>query len=216
MDPRTLPRGVHGRALCRRCGTEVPTRRRTFCSDGCVHEWRLRSDPGYARRHVEHRDHGVCAACGLDTLELERSLRRALVALTGDREWTRTHAVHEDTATIRRFRRPLRRALRARGVKLALQALAALGMSADRSFWDADHVVPVVEGGGLCGLDNLRTLCRPCHRGATSALRARLAARQSPAHVGGQRSSPGGQTVRTSMSVVAVRPKLSRTETQIR
>lgn len=179
VDPRTLPRGPNGRALCRRCSIEVPPRRRTFCSDACVHEWRLRSDPGYARRAVERRDAGVCAACGLDTVDLERALRRALAALTGDREWTRTARVWEEDAMVPRWRRPLRRALRARGAKVAVRALLALGLAVERALWEADHVVPVVEGGGLCGLDNLRTLCRPCHRAATSALRARLAARRA-------------------------------------
>lgn len=183
VDPRTLPRGENGRALCRRCGTEVPPRRRTFCSDACVHEWRLRSDPGYARRAVARRDAGVCAVCGLDTSALERALRRALAALTGEVEWTRTHRVWEDGAHVTRFRRRLRRALRVRLARPALEALAALGLSADRAFWEADHVVAVVHGGGLCGLENLRTLCRPCHRAATTALlRARRAslARVSP------------------------------------
>lgn len=45
--------------------------------------------------------------------------------------------------------------------------------------WDADHIVPVVEGGGECGLDNYRTLCRPCHVVVTRALRARLAAKKA-------------------------------------
>lgn len=37
--------------------------------------------------------------------------------------------------------------------------------------WEADHVLPVVHGGGgSCGLDNLRTLCRACHTGATASL----------------------------------------------
>jgi hypothetical protein len=40
----------------------------------------------------------------------------------------------------------------------------ALGFPAHReTFWDADHVQPVSEGGGLCGLDNMATLCIPCH-----------------------------------------------------
>jgi 5-methylcytosine-specific restriction endonuclease McrA len=43
-----------------------------------------------------------------------------------------------------------------------------------RSLWDADHVVPVAEGGGECDLDNLRTLCLRCHRMATAALRLRI------------------------------------------
>lgn len=125
---------------------------------------------------MERRDHGVCAGCGLDTAALERSFRRALAVLTGQPEWMRTRRVWEDGTTLSRFRRPLRRALRARGVRPAVRALDALGMSPERSFWEADHVVPVVEGGGLCGLENLRTLCRPCHRAATGALRARIAA----------------------------------------
>ncbi len=30
--------------------------------------------------------------------------------------------------------------------------------------WHADHIVPVYKGGGLCQLENLRTLCVPCHQ----------------------------------------------------
>ena len=40
--------------------------------------------------------------------------------------------------------------------------------------WQADHIVPVAEGGGECGLENFRTLCDGCHRRATSDLRARM------------------------------------------
>lgn len=43
--------------------------------------------------------------------------------------------------------------------------------------WEMDHIVPVVEGGGSCDLSNLRTLCIPCHRKVTAALRARLRAK---------------------------------------
>jgi hypothetical protein len=44
-----------------------------------------------------------------------------------------------------------------------------------RSLWEADHIVPVVEGGGECDLSNLRTLCLRCHRMATLGLRLRRA-----------------------------------------
>lgn len=30
--------------------------------------------------------------------------------------------------------------------------------------WHADHIRPVYKGGGLCHLENLRTLCVPCHQ----------------------------------------------------
>ena len=35
-------------------------------------------------------------------------------------------------------------------------------------FWHVDHITPVVEGGGMCDLDNLRTLCTVCHRDVTA------------------------------------------------
>ena len=47
--------------------------------------------------------------------------------------------------------------------------------------WQADHIVPVVEGGGECTLDNLRTLCTACHNVETAALRKRLAQARRPA-----------------------------------
>ena len=69
-------RAVSGRALCRWCGVEVTGRRRTFCSDACVHEWRLRSSSSYLRDCVFKRDRGVCALCSLDTTKLPRRGKR--------------------------------------------------------------------------------------------------------------------------------------------
>ena len=76
VQPSGLPKGDGGRALCRWCGLEVPASRRTFCSDWCVHEWKLRTDTGYLREKVFERDRGVCAACGLDCLAEWNRLRR--------------------------------------------------------------------------------------------------------------------------------------------
>jgi 5-methylcytosine-specific restriction protein A len=44
---------------------------------------------------------------------------------------------------------------------------------AARPQWEADHIVPVADGGGECGLDNYRLLCRPCHLRVTLEWRAR-------------------------------------------
>jgi 5-methylcytosine-specific restriction endonuclease McrA len=54
-------------------------------------------------------------------------------------------------------------------------ALAAWGLKKlhRRSLWDADHIVPVAEGGGECDLENIRTLCLHCHRSVTEELRRR-------------------------------------------
>lgn len=43
--------------------------------------------------------------------------------------------------------------------------------------WDADHIVPLAEGGAR-EPENLRTLCRPCHKRVTAELRARITARR--------------------------------------
>ena len=136
--PSELLKGEEGRALCRWCSLEVPKGRRTFCSEWCVHEWRLRTDPGYLREKVFERDRGVCAECGIDCVA----------------EWNR----------IRRLPSGKR-----------LVALKQWGINARtrKSIWDADHILPVCEGGGECDVANLRTLCLRCHRSATAVLRSR-------------------------------------------
>ena len=45
-------------------------------------------------------------------------------------------------------------------------------------YWEADHIIPVSEGGGLCGLDGYRTLCKLCHGRVSGELRKRLNARR--------------------------------------
>lgn len=35
-------------------------------------------------------------------------------------------------------------------------------------YCEIDHIVRVVDGGGSCGLDNLRALCRECHAAKTA------------------------------------------------
>ena len=69
----------------------------------------------------------------------------------------------------------LRRLRRSRGAK-RLEQMAHWGMKTRlrKSLWDADHIVPVAEGGGECDLSNIRTLCLRCHRAATAALRERI------------------------------------------
>jgi ketosteroid isomerase-like protein/5-methylcytosine-specific restriction endonuclease McrA len=126
--------GRRKRLPCRWCGSEVPARRRTFCSAACVHEWKLRADPGYLRDQVFLRDKGVCAMCGVDTEALRKNKRKL------------------DYAARRQFEKE---------------------WGSRRNLWDADHIVPVVEGGGECDLANMRTLCVKCHRQATAALRER-------------------------------------------
>lgn len=137
--PAEIQLSPSGRPLCRWCTNEVPAPRRSFCSDKCVHQWKLRTDPGYLREKVFERDRGVCTACGTNTVKLRSEMRKL------------------DFSARRRF-------LKEWGISEASR----------KSLWDADHIVPVAEGGGQCDLSNMRTLCLRCHSAATAALRARL------------------------------------------
>jgi 5-methylcytosine-specific restriction endonuclease McrA len=140
----SLPQGENGRALCRWCNLEVPQGRFTFCSEWCVEEWRLRSNPAHLRERVFERDRGVCALCGRDCVA----------------EWSH----------IRRLRGGAR-----------LKAHREWRLGGRKSLWDADHIVPVIEGGGECDLTNMRTLCLRCHRAHTAELRQRLQPRSQAA-----------------------------------
>lgn len=69
-DPET------GKNLCRWCEKPVTApRRRTFCSEECVHEWKVRSDPGYVRMVVERRDKGICQGCSINVGFIEQFFR---------------------------------------------------------------------------------------------------------------------------------------------
>lgn len=139
-DTAALPRGPQGRCLCRQCGTEVPSGRRTFCGDVCVETWRLKTDPSFLRSRVAKRDRGRCARCGLRCRDLEKGLRL------------------------------LRDVLRREGQSKVYGDLRkALKIQTRLTLWDADHVRAVVDGGGECGLENMQTLCIWCHREKTAS-----------------------------------------------
>lgn len=165
-----MERGPNGRYLCRWCRVEVKPPRITFCSDACVHEWKLRTDPGYARRKVEERDGGVCGRCSIDT-EVWRK-QRDLALGQVDADYLKLTAGypphgHGKIATWRDERR--------RQIGLLYWQLERQMTVAWKSphFWEMDHIIPVIEGGGECGLENLRTLCIPCHRAVTKELAMR-------------------------------------------
>ena len=127
--------------VCRWCKGDVTGRRRTFCSDACVHEWRLRSSTSYLRKCVKKRDRGICAICNFNAVAERRRIMKLPFA-----ERMKIIRELQDAGRI-----PKRR----------------------KSWWDADHIRPVREGGDS-NLDNIRTLCWSCHRIATRLLRKRL------------------------------------------
>jgi 5-methylcytosine-specific restriction protein A len=155
--------------MCRWCGRKLTAKRRTFCGEECVHEWKCRTDPGYQATQVLKRDGGVCALCSRNCLALEREL------LNIARMDLAIHMRRADTAVILSLlgRTDLYVGFHVRCDQLGLSKKRRLQIGT-RRFWDMDHRVPVAEGGGACGLENLRTLCWVCHDGETAKLRARL------------------------------------------
>jgi len=102
----------------------------------------MRFDPGAAANAVYRRDKGVCSICQLDT----RTVRAAIEQITSS---VTTHV---------RFTR-----CRCLGCLLWREYRAVR----TRAYWEMDHIVAVADGGGAIGLENLRTLCVPCHKRIT-------------------------------------------------
>jgi hypothetical protein len=147
VNPVTLPRNSDGRPQCRFCSKSVMPPRRTFCSDECVHQHRIRTNTKYMRTCVYNRDNGICAECKQDTKKIARDAKK----LRTESKWKEYYELLEKHSI------PKHRKIWLRGFGGGL--------------WDADHIIAVHDGGGDCGLDNIRTLCIKCHKTNTSKQR---------------------------------------------
>lgn len=97
------------------------------------------------RRAVHHRDHGVCRNCGLDTCRVVRIITSALAhykSLDGDMWWDGGTDILESIGWI---------------------------PDIDRTPFDIDHIQPVALGGEDV-MENLQTLCQPCHHDRSAKL----------------------------------------------
>lgn len=139
IDAKKLPKNEEGLTCCRWCGKGVEPPRRTMCSPECAREIRIRSSHKFMKQEVYKRDKGICAICKVDTKIISKN---ALKLNLEDRE---LYLLNYDI--------PMSRKIWKRKFGGGL--------------WDADHILPVKNGGGCCGLDNLRTLCIPCHKNIT-------------------------------------------------
>ncbi len=156
--PRLLKHDDQGRPLCRWCGKVVKPPRRSWCSQECADARLLEFDP---RGAVKKRDHGICASCGLDAdaIRAEAYLVYNRIHALGWGQWNYGERIG---------------GLLARWVQRRLPGRDVSRLRLDRSWWEADHAVPLIEGGSW-GLDNLRTLCTWCHKAESAKLAARRA-----------------------------------------
>lgn len=139
--------------VCTWCGCRVAGRKRHWCGEKCLAEFRVRCQPGHARDLVEVRDRGVCRICGFDTTML---CRFSHAEMSDARAFYRIFGVcsHHGARKGHRNSRP------AASMRNCTCPVCRLEF---RSSWEMDHIRPVCRGGGLCGLDNLRLLCGCCH-----------------------------------------------------
>ena len=135
----------------------------TYCSVECAEEGRLRRGGMYSSSRVRAQvfalERGVCCLCGIDA-----------------------HALYLRISSLQ----PAERLNALCNINWKLpQSSGALERLLQRpkegDFWQADHERAVAEGGGSCGLENLRTLCTPCHKVETHKLRSRLKLSGGPA-----------------------------------
>lgn len=192
-----------GKGECTWCGVPVPKPRRTWCSDECLKKFSLRCDPSAIRRAVRDRDQLVCQICGLDLGWLSRLIERIRRA-NADPVCTRFHRKinRRGKKNLRRNRRyiEINRYDYSAAYSVVLGWLYRRGFDGRRGgdLYEIDHIVPVVEGGGLCELSNYRLLCLPCHKEESRKLKARRSKRKD-SHEQGQRKQagvtgvPGGQ-----------------------
>lgn len=134
-----LPRNPSGFVACRWCGKDVLPPKRTMCSPECVHELLIRRNNRYIRDCLYKRDKGICSNCGINTKNI------AMEALNMNKE--------DRIEFLKKYNISNKRKIWKR--------LHGGGL------WDADHIIPVKDGGGECGLDNLTTLCISCHKNKT-------------------------------------------------
>ena len=179
--------------------------RRTFCSAAerdCLHQHKMRTDPSYQAKLVLERDKGVCAECGRDCVALARELEALVLQrsreMVRDGEFGRydcyragqwkfgdpapSNCGHDDCVEIKAQNvawcfpeRLIGNKLQELGIP---KGFVIWGRTFMRRLWEMDHIVPVVEGGGSCGIENLRTLCFACHRRETRELARRRAERR--------------------------------------
>lgn len=139
-----VERGPAGETVTHRStGGEVSL----FCTGSCRALFFAKRNAASLRSQLFELERGLCQRCGLDC----HSAFHATLAARSDRRAAKLAEVAPSLAAIGE--------LAARIVERPTEGM----------FWQADHVVPVFEGGGMCGLDNLQTLCTSCHRSKTHA-----------------------------------------------
>ncbi|GAQ80647.1 hypothetical protein KFL_000580410 [Klebsormidium nitens] len=135
-----------------------------FCTLTCADQYSTRTSSAHNRRRLFELERGVCSMCNLDC-------HKMVTTLKGLSDAQRRKSIFEMAPAFLDYPKKLD---------------YLLANFNEGNAWHADHIVAVYEGGGECDLENLRTLCVPCHAKVTSeqtkrrASEARLAKNDDP------------------------------------
>lgn len=106
----------------------------------------------YWGRILNERDNGICQYCKIDTYRVRNILRKSMKAS--------------------------RKSKMARRIQDRFRWAVDWDMCGDHRvkfcLWEVDHITPI-RLGGADSLENIRTLCKQCHKEATSRFHAHLA-----------------------------------------
>ncbi len=194
-NTKRFPRkNAEGKNQCQDCGK--PTEKGKlpqWWHPECLEAYLVRSDVSHAAKRAHERDKGVCWKCGTDTKRIEAWLATipdsrsefggGLIVMNTYPNGVQYPLVIPKALCRYGKRDRFTKAIGSEGARLGRHKKRALVLLS--RIWgvvlrqgshlvEIDHIVPVAEGGGGCGLDNLRTLCRKCHTRESAALNRRL------------------------------------------
>lgn len=175
-----LKKRADGSLGCRGCGGAIPSGRFTWCSHACVKKF----DPVHVKRAVRERDGDRCVFCQKNCSERAQwewhkkkpqypSYHSCGLPFPYDRK------AHESHPLFQAYKEEVK------------------SFNRDAPLPEFDHILPHSEGGEFV-LENIRLLCRSCHKERTREWhRSRKLAKQNQ-----ESSSLSRKTIPTKVSVV--------------
>ncbi|XP_019643922.1 PREDICTED: DNA annealing helicase and endonuclease ZRANB3-like [Branchiostoma belcheri] len=127
-------------------GASSHVRPSRYCSTECKEEYRIRMKGSHhSRQQLRDTEFGVCQICGTNMRQIFQQVKD--LPMSERKVFLKTTPLSSLPAA---------------------QLNKIIADPKEGQFWHADHIVPVADGGGLCSLDNFRTLCVACHRKVTT------------------------------------------------
>ncbi|XP_074644008.1 uncharacterized protein LOC141900831 [Tubulanus polymorphus] len=131
-----------------------------FCSKQCSEQHWVKTSREYGRKIIYEVEQGICQICKFNAEQFFTQIK-----VTKDLE-RRAQLIKDSPYNI------LKPEVKDRMVTKPYRG----------QFWHVDHIKAVMDGGGQCDIDNLRTLCVLCHQKVTSSQKRQQAINRRKQH----------------------------------